>query len=81
MKLYDGDNINSSSSSIEVELNYEEDGVTLKDSCLSYNPMIIAEKDDGNYNNSAYYTLINFGALGQELKIESNKIYCIGWNI
>ena len=81
MKLYDGDNINSSSSSVEVELNYEEDGITLKDSCLSYTPMIIAEKDDGNYNNSAYYTLINFGALGQELKIESNKIYCIGWNI
>lgn len=81
MKLYDGNNINSSSSSIEIELNYEEDEVTVKDSYLSFTPMVIAEEDKGSYDSLGYYTIVNFGATGQELKIQSNKIYCMGWNM
>lgn len=63
----------------EEEESKDIDGLTfksVKNSALHFAPPTLT--DTSKYNEEKYRTVINFGLVGQDYEISSDKIYCLG---
>lgn len=79
MKIYDGNDLSVQSAKIEVvpAISDEDNGKKNNASYLKFTPL----KNDVNPKEDSYRTILNFGIVGQELKLTPDKTYCLSWNL
>lgn len=78
MKIYDGNDLTVTSAKIELQTaqSSEDGNIANSNSALVFTPL----KYINGFESDSYRTILNFGAVGQELILNPNKTYCLKWN-